>query len=79
MGVDADGLAWRKTLSDNYSGYVEVQAGLFRNQETYSFLEPQQVIHFSEFWMPVQGIGTISRANLDGVVAMTRKPHEVAE
>ena len=75
-GVDADGLAWRKTLSDNDSGYVEVQAGLFRNQETYSFLEPQQAIHFSEFWMPVRGIGTISRANLDGVVAMTRKPHE---
>ena len=33
-GVDANGLEWRKTLSDNDSAYVEVQAGLFRNQET---------------------------------------------
>ena len=71
-GVDRDGLEWRKTLSDNLSAYVEVQAGLFRNQETYAFLEPGQVIRFSEFWMPVRGIGAISRANLNGVLALTR-------
>jgi tetratricopeptide (TPR) repeat protein len=73
-GMDKDGLEWRKTLSDNDSAYAEVQAGLFRNQETYAFLEPGQVIRFSEFWMPVRGIGTISRANLHGVVAIARKP-----
>jgi hypothetical protein len=39
-GVDADGLDWRNALSDNNSAYVEIQAGLFRNQETYAFLEP---------------------------------------
>jgi len=71
-GVDADGLAWRKALSDNNSGYSEVQAGLLRNQETYEFLEPGQAIHFSEFWMPVRGIGGISRANLNGVAALSR-------
>ena len=47
-GVDADGLEWRNTLSDDNSGYVEVQAGLFRNQETYAFLEPRQTIRFTE-------------------------------
>ena len=73
-GVDADGLSWRKALSDNNSAYAEVQAGLFRNQETYSFLEPQQVIRFSEYWMPVRNIGGISRANLHGVVSISRKP-----
>jgi tetratricopeptide (TPR) repeat protein len=73
-GADADGLAWRKVLSDNDSAYAEVQAGLFRNQETYGFLEPQQVIRFSEFWMPVRHIGGISRANLNGVVWMARTP-----
>jgi tetratricopeptide (TPR) repeat protein len=68
-GVDADGLAWRKALSDNDSAYVEVQAGLFRNQETYAFLDPGQTIRFSEFWMPVRGTGGISRANKIGVVS----------
>ena len=67
-GADAEGLAWRKALSDNDSPYVEVQAGLFRNQETYAFLNPGQTIHFSEYWMPVRDIGGISRANKVGVV-----------
>src|SRR4051794_21447540 len=72
-GVDADGLDWRKALSDNNSGYLEVQAGLFRNQETYAFLQPRQVIRFSEYWMPVRQIGGISRANLAGVANLSRK------
>ena len=77
-GTDADGLDWRKTLSDNNSAYVEVQAGLFRNQETYAFLEPRQTISFSEYWMPVRDIGGISRANLAGVVHLSRKENALA-
>src|SRR5437667_3065012 len=72
-GVDADGLDWRSALSDNNSAYVEIQAGLFRNQETYAFLEPRQTISFSEYWMPVREIGGISRGNLAGVVHLQRK------
>jgi len=72
-GVDADGLDWRKALSDNESGYVEVQAGLFRNQETYAFLQPRQVLHFSEYWMPAREIGGIARANRAGVANLSRK------
>ena len=71
-GADADGLDWRKALSDNNSAYVEVQAGLFRNQETYAFLEPRQTIRFSEYWMPARGIGGITRANLAGVLNLQR-------
>ncbi len=51
-GADADGLEWRKALSDDNSAYLEVQGGLFRNQETYAFLEPRQTLQFSEYWMP---------------------------
>src|SRR5437868_8953999 len=72
-GVDADGLDWRKALSDDNSAYVEVQAGLFRNQETYAFLQPRQAIQFSEYWVPVRQIGGISRANLAGVVSLARR------
>jgi len=67
-GVDAAGRDWRTALSDNDSAYAEVQAGLFRNQETYSFLEPGHTIRFSEFWMPARGTGGISRANKEAVV-----------
>lgn len=71
-GVDAEGLDWRKALSDDNSGYVEIQAGLFRNQETYAFMEPRETIRFSEFWMPVREIDGISRANLAGVLSLSR-------
>src|SRR5216117_4131185 len=71
-GVGAEGLDWRKALSDNNSAYVELQAGLFRNQETYAFLEPRQAISFTEYWMPVRDTGGISRANLAGVVYLQR-------
>ena len=67
-GVDPDGLHWRTVLADNDSAYVEMQAGLFRNQETYAFLEPGQSLHFSEYWMPARGTGGISRANKTGVM-----------
>ena len=72
-GVDADGLDWRRALSDDNSAYVEVQAGLMRNQETYAFLEPRQSIRFTEYWMPVRGIGGITRANPAGVLFLRRE------
>ena len=72
-GVDEDGLDWRTALSDNNSAYVEIQAGLFRNQETYAFLEPRQTITFTEYWMPARAIGGISRGNLAGVLHLERK------
>jgi tetratricopeptide (TPR) repeat protein len=71
-GADADGLDWRKALSDDNSAYVEVQAGIFRNQETYGFLQPHESVRFTEYWMPVREIGGITRANLDAVVHVTR-------
>ena len=72
-GVDAEGLDWRKALSDDDSAEVEIQAGLFRNQETYAFLEPQETIRFHEDWMPVRNIGGISRANPEAIVHIARE------
>ena len=71
-GGDADALDWRKALSDDDSAYVEVQAGLFRNQETYAFLEPQESLRFTEYWMPVRDIGGVTRATPEAVLHLTR-------
>jgi tetratricopeptide (TPR) repeat protein len=71
-GSDADGLDWRKALSDDSSAYVEVQAGLFRNQETYAFLEPQETISFSEYWFPIRDLGGLARATRDAALNLTR-------
>jgi tetratricopeptide (TPR) repeat protein len=72
-GVNADGLDWRRALSDDESAYVEIQAGVFRNQETYGFLEPQETLLFSEYYFPVRGIGGISRANLHAAAHLARE------
>ncbi len=71
-GWDAEGKDWRRALSDNNSAYLEVQAGLFRNQETYAFLEPQQFLRFKEYWMPIRQIGGFSRVNLYGALKLQR-------
>lgn len=76
-GVDEDGLRWRDRLSDNESAYVEVQAGLFRNQETFAFLEPLETIEFREYWMPVREIGGITRANLHAVAHLSESPRRL--
>ncbi len=72
-GWDSDGRDWRKALSDNESAYLEIQAGLFRNQETYAFLEPQQFVRFHEYYMPVRNLGGFSRANRHAVVYLARE------
>src|SRR5215469_10566917 len=72
-GKDEDGLDWRNALSDNGSAYVEVQAGLFRDQETYGFLEPQETVSFAEAWIPIRGLGGVSRATSDAALNLTRE------
>ena len=72
-GSDEDGLDWRAALSDNNSAYVEVQAGLFRDQETYGFLEPQESRSFTECWIPIRELGGVSRANRDAVLNLDRR------
>ena len=71
-GWDDEGRDWRRALSDDLSAYLEPQAGLFRNQETYAFLEPQQILRFRETWQPVRRIGGFSRANDEGAVHLRR-------
>jgi tetratricopeptide (TPR) repeat protein len=70
---DEDGLDWRTALSDNNSAYVEIQAGLFRDQETYGFLQPQETRSFAEYWIPIRELGGVSRANPDAVLNLNRE------
>lgn len=61
-----------KMLTDNGSQYVELQAGLFPDQETFGFLEPEQALHFSEYWMPLRGMGGLTRLTRDAAVNLER-------
>ncbi len=72
-GGDANGLRWRRALSDDNSAYAEIQRGLFRNQETYGFLEPREVVTFAEYWIPIRGLDSVSAATRDAVVNVRRR------
>jgi Flp pilus assembly protein TadD len=71
--ADADGLDWRRSLSDDSSAYVEIQAGLFRDQETYAWLQPLERIRFSEYWLPVRQLGGLVRATPDAALNLWRE------
>ena len=72
-GSDPDGLEWRTALSDNNSAYVEIQAGLFRDQETYGFLDPEESRSFTEYWVPIRDLGGVARANPQAVLNLSRR------
>ncbi len=72
-GGDPDGLSWRRALSDDSSAYVEVQAGLFRDQETYAYLQPHERIRFAEYWLPIRQLGGLTRANPDAALRLWRE------
>lgn len=76
-GGNDSGLDWRRALSDDSSAYVEIQAGLFRNQETYGFLEPSQRVSFSEQWIPIRGLGGVSRGTPEAVLHLERSGRSV--
>ncbi len=61
-----------RALSDDGTVDVEMQAGLFPNQETYGFLQPGERIHFSELWMPGRDLAGVSRANEHAILSLER-------
>lgn len=71
-GGDASAADWRHALSDDSSSYVEMQAGLFRNRETYGFLEPQDRLSFTEYWIPLRGTGGLTRATPEAALRVSR-------
>ena len=71
-GAGIHGAAISKQITDSGTVYVEMQSGLFENPETFGFLEPRQVISFTEYWMPVRALGGVTRATLDAAVFLER-------
>ncbi len=63
----------RAMLSDDGSQYVEMQAGLFENQETFGDLQPGHSRDFREYWIPVRGLAGITQASRDAVLYLARE------
>lgn len=63
------GWAWDRNLTDGDGPYVELMAGVFTdNQPDFSFLAPGETKSFSQYWYPIQDVGTVQQANREGAV-----------
>jgi TolA-binding protein len=60
-------------LSDDNTWYVEMQAGLFENQETHQYLQPQRQIQFTELWLAGREMGGVTRANQHAILNFERR------
>ncbi len=71
------GYAWDRSLTDpdergEYAPYIELMAGVYTdNQPDFSFLMPGETKTWSQFWYPIQRIGTAHHANLNAAVSLS--------
>ncbi len=71
--LSASDLVWaREHLSDNNSGYVEIQAGRFETQGMHEFLQPGEQVQFTERWMGARDLNGVSRANEHAILSLAR-------
>jgi len=70
------GYAWDRNLTDPDEQdvcwpYLELMAGVYTdNQPDFSFLLPGETKTWSQYWYPIQKIGPVQHANLNGAVVM---------
>ena len=63
------GYAWDRNLTDEDGPYIELMAGAYTdNQPDFSWLEPYETKTFSQYWYPIQKIGTAKNANTQAAV-----------
>ncbi len=85
-GLSGQGMIWKKLLTDKSGQYVEMQSGRLFNQampqSTYTPFKhkgfaPYGTDTWTEYWMPVKGIGGFVTASPLGAMNVTRNGKEV--
>jgi Tfp pilus assembly protein PilF len=68
-GCGEFGLAWDKQLTDNDGPYFELMCGMFTdNQPDFSWIMPNEVRTFTQYFMPYKNIGMLKNASIDAAV-----------
>ena len=63
----------RTDLTENFPSYFELQGGVFEEQTTLEYLQPQQRKSFSEYWIPASEMDGITRATQDAILHAERR------
>ena len=67
-GQDEMGRLWQQMLTKNAGDYLEIQAGRFATQGDFDILEPNELVEFTEFWIPVAKTEGFVKAHKAGVI-----------
>ncbi len=71
------GYAWDRNLTDadasgEYAPYIEIMAGVYTdNQPDFSFLQPGETKTWSQYWYPIQKIGSCQQANVKAALSLS--------
>jgi tetratricopeptide (TPR) repeat protein len=66
------GYAWDRNLTDVDGPYIELMAGVYTdNQPDFAFLMPGETKTWSQYWFPIQGIGTVQQAGVEGALHLS--------
>ena len=59
----------RKVLTDNDGPYCEIMVGAFSdNQPDYTWIQPQEVKSFTQYWYPIRDMGGVKNANQEAAI-----------
>lgn len=68
-GCGEFGKAWDRQLTDNDGPYFELMCGMFTdNQPDFSWIMPNEVREFKQYFMPYKDIGYVKNASANAVV-----------
>lgn len=68
-GCGEFGKAWDRQLTDNDGPYFELMCGVFTdNQPDFSWIMPNEVREFKQYFMPYKEIGNVKNASIDAMV-----------
>jgi tetratricopeptide (TPR) repeat protein len=75
-GCGEFGKAWDRQLTDNDGPYFELMCGVFTdNQPDFSWIMPNEVREFKQYFMPYKNAGYIKNASVDAMVNLEIYEH----
>ncbi len=73
------GYAWDRNLTDEDGPYIELMTGVFTdNQPDFSWLQPNEVKSFEQYFMPYALIGAVKNATKEAMLNLEAKGSDVS-
>ncbi|GJD08085.1 Uncharacterized protein YphG [Galdieria sulphuraria] len=72
------GDVWHQQLTDEDGPYVELMAGVYTdNQPDFTWLKPQELKTFTQYFLPYKQVGVVKNANIDFAIGLDRKEDQL--